>query len=152
MTNNMNLNPKNLMMLAILGIGGYILLTKRANAAPAKKVASRPPTTYPSSPAPYLVNSNTGLAAAGINLLGSLFKGSGVNYSAAPNQTNEETARLARYESAANYSSGPDQSTAETDRLARYQSAAGETANNPTYLVTSDPQLYASTGGFLDSQ
>ena len=56
-------NPNNLMLLAVIGIGAYWLMTRRAMAQP---VAMRPG---------YSTNNTASMINAGVNALGKLFGG-----------------------------------------------------------------------------
>lgn len=130
----MTLKPQNLMILAGLGIGAYFLTMRSARAG---SVASKTPGAWNQSPTRAIQPAGQDTAlAAGINLLGKLIGGSseplyrspGFNPAYTPDNAGEGAAR------------------------AYYVANQDAFAVNPPATFATDPQLYASTGGWADQQ
>lgn len=139
------MNTKNLPLLAVIGIGAYLLLNRNAGAAgllgTLPTIASRPPRVYGSSPTAAIMPiqrpaGDQGLIAAGINALSSWW-----SMGSAP---------LTR---TAGWTPGyfPDN---EGEAVARDYviNNPDAFAVNPPTSFNDDPQAYVSTGGYLDSQ
>jgi hypothetical protein len=164
MTMTNNIDPKNLMMLAALGIGAYFLMTRKAHASQVGAIAKRPPTTYPSSPTTAITGgTNSATIAQGLNMIDNLFRrvsSTPIYNSPSPNADMSVADQYATYSfgrNPTNAAATPSGNMTLSEQYAAYGAGqmgyvAAETADNPTTLITSDPQLYASTGGFLDSQ
>lgn len=130
----MTLKPQNLAILAGLGLAAYFLTMRSARAG---SVASKTPGVWNQSPTRAIMPAGQDTAmAAGINLIGKLFGSSSepiyrspdFNPGYYPDNAGEGAAR-------AYYVANPD-----------------AFAVNPPTSFNSDPQLYASTGGWADQQ
>lgn len=135
---------KNFMMLAVLGVGAYLLTTRKASAGTLPAVGSAPrinpvpPVVYRQNPTNAIARpaGNDGLVAAGVNLFNSIFSAGNApiyrtpdfNPGYYPDNAGEAAART-------NYLNNPDAFAA-----------------NPPLSFNPDPQLYVATGGYLDSQ
>lgn len=143
MTNTANMNPKNLMLLALLGIGAYMLTMRKASAGTlaggAPAIAKSPPTVYGQSPTAAIQppsGGNTRVVDSALNALGSFFSGGKSPLYRAPG-----------------YTPGyfPD-STGEAAARDYVVNNPDAFASNPPTSYIQDPQYYVSTGGYLDSQ
>jgi hypothetical protein len=136
-----NMNPKNLFILAALGIGAYLLTTRRAAAAtlPQPVQGNKVPTIWRQAPTaaiqPQRPAGEQGVINAGLNLVSQLL---GTN------------APLVR---SPNFNPGyfPD-NMGEAAAQSNYWNNPDAFAVNPPQSFNPDPQLYASSGGYLDSQ
>lgn len=75
MSDTNNMNPKHLMLLALLGIGAYLLTTKRANAATSSTAGQAWRQSPTRAISPLQPAGNQGVVAAGVNLFSQLFSG-----------------------------------------------------------------------------
>jgi len=130
----MTLKPQNLAMLAGLGLAAYFLTMRQARAG---SVAGKPPVTWAQNPTRAVTAPGQDTAvAAGINLLGKLFGSSSDPIYRSPG-----------------YTPGyfPD-NAGEGAARAYYVANQDAFAVNPPATFATDPQLYASTGGWADQQ
>lgn len=129
----MNMNPKNLLMLALLGIGAYFLVTRQAKAGTAGK---QPGQVWSQSPAAANAPGAQSPITAGLNLVNSLFSGG--------------TAPIIRD---AGYTPAytPD-SAGESAARAYYTSNQDAFAVNPPTSYMSNDGSTGGTGGWLDSR
>lgn len=135
-----NMNPKNLLLLALLGVGAYMFTMRRASAGTlgAPAIAKQPPTVYGQSPTAAIQppGGNAKVVDSALNALGNLFSGGNTPLYRAPG-----------------YTPGyfPD-NTGEAAAREYVTSNPDAFAANPPQSYIQDLQAYVSTGGFLDSQ
>jgi hypothetical protein len=136
------MNQKNLLLIAILGLGAYYVLIRKAVAAGVGK-QSQPPNAWSQAPtranAPTVVTAAPGTqstAAAAINFMGQLLSG--------------QTAPLYR---TPDFNPGyyPD-NAGEAAAAAVTRAMPDLFAVNRPDSYSADPSAYASTGGWLDNQ
>lgn len=139
-------DSKNLIILAAVGMGAYLLMTRSAGAATlpngqrtTANGAAQVPRIFGSSPTAAIQPQgagNQGMINAGINLISQLLSNGNNPLVRSPG-----------------YTPGyfPD-TTGEAAAQAYYSANPDAFAVNPPTSFNSDPQLYVSTGGYLDSQ
>lgn len=136
-----NMNPKNLIVLALLGVGAYMLTMRKASAGTmgmGNTIAKRPPTVYGQSPTAAIQppGNNARVIDSALTALSGFFNGGNSPIYRAPG-----------------YTPGyfPD-NTGEAAAKNYYINNPDAFASNPPTSYVQDPQYYVSTGGYLDSQ
>ena len=131
-------DPKTLFIFAGLGLGAYFLTMRSAKAGTVNGLSYRPPTTWAQNPtrAVQLPSGRDTAVAAGINLLGKILGSSSDPIYRSPTFTPGYVPDTAGEAAARDY----------------YLANQDAFAVNPPTTFTSDPQLYASTGGWADSR